>query len=262
MEDSDSAIMPSDSADGDVTLGSPGLQRAFRDEEEDSEDDVVQTQATNVAAVRSRRNKRKNFRPRNIVYNATEGESETGNGNNNNNDDEDEEEDDSGSSGLPLNLSSGSGIDLQSGLAGLRMSLMPRKTEAASSPIDLSVPSSHFQRFEEADKRGGNLSVVRPEILFGAGNRFNPPVSSSHGILGDMLPQIPMPPMQFGPSLAALAAAASASERQAAAQSMKEAFQEVLKLYGVPLELAEAIAKNANNCTPGERLFLLLYLRT
>jgi hypothetical protein len=251
MEDSDSAIMPSDSADGDVTLGSPGLRRAFRDEEEDSEDDVAQTQASNVAAVRSRRNKRKNFRPRNIVYNATEGESETGNGNNNNNEDEDEEEDDSGSSGLPLNLSAGSGIDLAAGLAGLRKTLMPRKSEAASSPIDLSVPSSHFQRFGDTDKRAGNLSVVRPEILFGAGSRFNPP-----GLLGDMLPQIPMPPMQFGPSLAALAAAASASERQAAAVSMKEAFQEVLKLYGVPLELAEAIAKNANNCTPGRRSYL------
>lgn len=264
MEDSDSAIMPSDSADGDVTLGSPGLRRAFRDDDDDEEeeDDVTghhpvasRANVTPISAVRSRRNKRKNFRPRNIVYNATEDDSPAANndnGTNNNNEDDDEDEEDSGS-GLPLNLSSvGSEMALAAAAAGLRKTLMPRKHETTSSPIDLSVPSSHFQRHDggDAERRSGNLSVVRPEILFGAGSKL-PPVSSH----GGMLPQMPLPPMQFGPSLAALAAAASASERQAAAVSMKEAFQEVLKLYGVPLELAEAIAKNANNCTPGKAIF-------
>ena len=268
MEDSDSA-MPSDSADGDVTLGSPGLRRAFRDgdEDEEEEDDVIsnhpeasRANVTPISAVRSRRNKRKNFRPRNIVYNATEDDSPAANndnGSNNNNEDDDEDEEDSGS-GLPLNLSSvGSEMALAAAAAGLRKTLMPRKHETTSSPIDLSVPSSHFQRNDggDAERRSGNLSVVRPEILFGAGSKY-PPVTSH----GGMLPQIPIPPMQFGPSLAALAAAASASERQAAAVSMKEAFQEVLKLYGVPLELAEAIAKNANNCTPGKTIVKLYHM--
>jgi hypothetical protein len=86
---------------------------------------------------------------------------------------------------------------------------MPRKTDGVLPfPIDLSVPSG------DPDKRPGNLSVVRPEILFGG--KFPPSET-----------MFPMPPMNCGPSLAALAAAVSASagERQAAALTMKEAFQ-------------------------------------
>jgi hypothetical protein len=246
MEDSDSAIMPSDSADGDATLGSPGLRRAFRDDDDDDEEeeDVALSRAETSHNSSSRRNKRKNFRPRNIVYNATEEEGHGNNetANNNDNDDDDEEEEDDSRSGIPLNLSAGSEMSAAAAALAARKTLMPRKHEAVSSPIDLSVPSSHFG---DSEKRPGNLSVVRPEILFGAGSKFSP----NHEML--------MQPMQFGPSLAALAAAASASERQAAADSMKEAFQEVLKLYGVPLELAEAIAKNANNCTPGKLIWIL-----
>ena len=89
----------------------------------------------------------------------------------------------------------------------------------------------------DAETRPRNLSVVRPEILFGG--KFP---GSDEGF--------PIPAMQFGPSLAAIAAAAFAGERQ---QSVKEIFQEALKLYGVPAELAETLAKNVSNSTPGKK---------
>jgi hypothetical protein len=120
---------------------------------------------------------------------------------------------------------------------------MPRRHDnAVSSPIDLSVASG------DAEKRAGNLSVVRPEILFGDGGKF----LQNHDLL-------PTPALPFGPSLAALAAVASAGKRESAAQSMKEAFQEVLMSCGVPRELAEAIAQNANNCTPGRIRISMLH---
>ena len=234
--------------DGDMTLGSPRRRYRDDDDEDDDEDDVTsRPESSGGVTLResSRRNKRKNFRPRNIVYNPTDDDdAATGSNTNDNNgsttnnnnidvdvdDDNDNDDDEDSRSGLPLNLSAGS----ESQLLLSRKTLMPRRHDnPVSSPIDLSLPSGVH------DKRLRNLSVVRPEILFGG---KSPP---SHDTF-------PMPGMHFGPSLAALAAAASASERHAAAQSMKEAFQGVLKLYGVPPELAEAIIKNANNCTPGK----------
>ena len=250
-DDSDSAIIPSDGAN---SLGSSRKRRHVGDDDDDDddEDDVA---SRNDAAGRStltgssRKNKRKNFRPRNIVYNATDDDAGTNNntdnnGSNNNNiddvdddDNDDDDDDDSRSGLLPLNLSAGSESQLLS-----RKTLMPRKIEnnSASFPIDLSVASTDADADvdAEAESRPRNLSVVRPEILFGG--KF--PGSDD---------AFPFPAMQFGPSLAAIAAAAFAGERH---PSVKEIFQEALKMYGVSAEFAEAFTKNMNNSTPGKTL--------
>ena len=245
-EDSDSAIIPSD---GDAALSSSRKRRHVGDDDDDDDDDD-DVASRNDAAGRSaltgssRRNKRKNFRPRNIVYNATDDDAGTNNNNDNNgsrsnnniddvdvdDDNDDEDDDDSRSGLLPLNLSAGSESQLLS-----RKTLMPRKLEnnSTSFPIDLSVASNDT----DAETRPRNLSVVRPEILFGG--KYS---GSDEGF--------PIPAMQIGPSLAAIAAAAFAGERQ---QSVKEIFQEALKLYGVPAELAETLAKNVSNSTPGKK---------
>ncbi len=228
-------------------MGSPGIRRVYRnedDEEDEDDDDAISRNEANanseeVASARTGgRNKRKNFKPRNIVYNAENETNEVSMNNNNNslnnniNDEEDDNSEDS-STCLPLNLSAGSEVSMVG-----RKSLLPRRLDMTSSPIDLSVQNP------EAESRGGNLSVVRPEILFGElGNKYS---------ASDLFPHLPMPPMMVRQSLAALVAAQSSSDRLSASESMQEALQEVLKLYGVPSELAEAILKNASNVTPGK----------
>jgi len=239
-----------DIADGEGTLGSPSLRRGYRnedDEEDDEDEDAISRNEANanseeVASARTGgRNKRKNFKPRNIVYNAENEAGEVSMNNNNNNvnnninDEEDDNSEDS-STCLPLNLSAGSEVSMVG-----RKSLLPRRLDMTSSPIDLSVQNPAFV---ESETRGGNLSVVRPEILFGElGNKYT---------AADLFPNFPVPPMMVRQGLAALVAAQSSSDRSAASESMHEALQEVLKLYGVPAELAEAILKNANNVTPGK----------
>ena len=104
------------------------------------------------------------------------------------------------------------------------------------------------------------LSVVRPEVLFGD-NNSNSVTSGSP----TSSPGLPIPPTSqslpfgaagmFPPGLMPLLGMHGATTRSSSsstsglpsADAMKEAFQEVLKLYGVPSELAEAIAKNAQN---------------
>ena len=116
------------------------------------------------------------------------------------------------------------------------------------------------------------LSVVRPEVLFGENNSNSatsgsptsspglsiPPYSQSSHFDGGIFPPSLMPLLGI-PSVAARSSSTSAAAVQPSTDAMKEAFQEVLKLYGVPSDLAEAIAKNAQNAQCKNTLYIFFY---
>lgn len=201
----------------DSSYGSPGgLRRAFSlndEDEDDTKESSPHLQDTNSPISSRARNKRKNFKPRNIVSEA-----------------------------VAMNLSNDPKKQL----------LMPKMSnDNNSSPMDLSVnnvnndgddedelmeddddASSEPSRFnhDAMVSSASGLSVVGPEVLFGANsNMKNGP------------PSFPQIPPFLAPFLAASREAAPASS----GPSMKDAFQEVLKLFGFPPELAEVFAKNA-----------------
>ena len=101
------------------------------------------------------------------------------------------------------------------------------------------------------------LSVVRPEVLFGENNSSSVTSGSPTSSPGISAPPIshssPFGGAAFPPALMGLMGLPGAASKASpvaglpSSDAMKEAFQEVLKLYGVPSELAEAIAKNAQN---------------
>ena len=271
-----------------------------------------------------RKNKRKNFKPRNILYGETDEEEQDKNeGGDSNANDVPRTDDQS-----PLNLSGHSTRSLSteasktSSTLNLR-TLLPRKIleqqmvqmqhlsgerEHPSSPNTISSPmdlSNHQHEEdddeitrEETDSMTGTLtvdegdemaddcanknaaaaaarglSVVRPEVLFGENNSNSVTSGSPTSSPGLPLPQSSQAPPSFGAfppglmplfGLPGMPAARSPSISSSAAvqpssDAMKEAFQEVLKLYGVPSELAEAIAKNAQN-TQGKQMRFNLYL--
>lgn len=177
---------------GDGTYGSPRLREVFADNDSFADDD--ETGSGSKPSSVSRRNKRKNFKPRNIVA---------------------VEEDTPASEQPEPEVPSDEALNLSAELPNHRKSLLPRKLEKESSPMDLSVASE-----DEPPK----LSVVRPEILFG--ERGNDKLNGGGDLsrLSSMLSGRPNP-----------------------SDTMRDAFQEVLKLYGVPSDLAETIAKNAQN---------------
>ena len=262
-----------------------------------------------------RKNKRKNFKPRNILYGENDEEIDE---HQRSNDDNEISNSEPCQDPVPLNLSGHNG-----NTRNTRM-LLPRKileqqlllqrgesepessSTFASSPMDLSnyqqanVDSNYNHEDERDDEtmvpgenngrssmqllvdensdeeRGENddnkressqsskgLSLVRPEVLFGENNSSS--VTSASPTSSPGLSQVPpashsspfgsaaFPPglMPFlgvpGTTTKSLTAAGLPSS-----EAMKDAFQEVLKLYGVPSELAEAIAKNAQN-TQGKK---------
>lgn len=204
-DDDDDDSKPQDSFLED-SYGSPaGLRQSFNMIMEDDEDTKEDQSSTPDFQNRSR-NKRKNFKPRNIL-------SETAQ--------------------VALNFK--------------KNLLMPQKRD--NSPMDLSVQGAngvHEDDLEEEDEddrasseaekvgpmTSAGLSVVRPEVLFGQ-------AAGDLKFMG-MGQQPPVPP------LAALAPFLAASNNaHSGAPSMKDAFQEVLKLFGFPPELAEVFAKNA-----------------
>ena len=173
--------------DSECTFGSPaGLRQDVMDEDDDTKEE---SSALNNHSSPKLRNKRKNFKPRNIINKkdspmdlSVQGAASNGDRNNSDVDDMDDEESDS---------------------------------QPAAAVTSSAMASG--------------LSVVRPEVLFGQ-EGMPMPVK---------MPTV-VPPMA-GAMLAPFLAA-SASGGQA---SMKDAFQEVLKLFGFPPELAEVFAKNA-----------------
>jgi len=262
-------------ADGDATMGSPGVREVVSGDSKSGTPDPSE--------FAGRRNKRKNFRPRNIVH-SHDGEDELDSDaaavhlHNNNNvhdaEDEGDAEEERGSStptstAMPLNLS-GSASPLLS-----RISLLPRKLDmdqASSSPMDLSL--------SEPAKSPVGLSVARPEILF-AGDKSEEAQKDHREENGEgevreeasSPPPPPFPPPFLALGLAAAAAAASGNgggptaglaglanlmaansssqsslpAPQAQQEGMREAFLEVLKLYGLPKDIAETIARNSHS---------------
>ena len=125
--------------DEDTTYGSPGLREAFNDGYGGGNHEASDQDASRSGVDNGRKNKRKQFKPRNIVYSM--------------NDEEGKERRDSvtGSDrdNSPMDLST------------------VRNQESDSEDTE--------ERQEESDKpKHGGLSVVRPEILFGD----NKPVNS------------------------------------------------------------------------------------
>lgn len=240
--------------DNENTYGSPGLRDAFNDD-----DDENSKTGTQDLSGGGRRNKRKNFKPRNIVYN---NEDEMGDENANSGmeakatDEEGQEEDEQqqapeAASAQPLNLSGDNPMSSQ------RKSLMPRKldlekeSDTGSTPMDLSTGTA------TQDESKPSLSVVRPEVLFGnEENKKGQTQQDNQSALAGLASLAGLPFAPFLPSgLAGAGTVSSADDKSKTmttskpitSDTMKEAFQEVLKLYGVPVELAETIAKNAQS---------------
>jgi len=183
-DEEDSLMEPQGSLieDSECTFGSPA---GLRDRQDviDEDDDTKEHESSALNHSPKLRNKRKNFKPRNII-------------------------------------------------------------NKKYSPMDLSVQGASnggCEADEDGDEDGdesdtnpvtsAGLSVVRPEVLFG-----------QEAMMGAkmMLPPMSGPGAAIPPFLAPFLAASSAS-----APSIKDAFLEVLKLFGFPPELAEVFAKNA-----------------
>jgi hypothetical protein len=205
-----------------------------------------------------RKNKRKNFKPRNIL---SLGGDENANGEDAASAVSAAEGDESaevaaatgGGDATPLNLSNNGDSAGSPSIMG-RKSLLPpppRKTEAGGA-MDLSTTHGEEEEMEENDFTSatppGSLSVVRPEILFG-----KKPLEAANPMFSTASP-IPFSPF-LAPGLAAAMAAMTqggmgsigAAPPAVGSDAMKDAFQEVLKLYGVPGEIAAAIARNAQS---------------
>ena len=226
-DDDDDSNKPQDSFLED-SYGSPAGQGLRQSLSILDDDDDTKEESSSTPDLQSRKNKRKNFKPRNILS-------------------------DTSAAKVALNINK-------------NKNLLPQKRD--NSPMDLSVQgangvdlidgesddqdSNDDTPSEGADPPGGGLgmnpsaglSVVRPEVLFGqapglmgaaGGMGLDPKLGLMQGV-GAGGP--PLPPF-LAPFLAA------SREAQSGAPSMKEAFQEVLKLFGLPPELAEVFARNA-----------------
>ena len=170
----------------------------------------------------SRRNKRKNFKPRNIFHDQASESQQTS---------------------LPMK----------------KLNLMPQARDN-NGPMDLSVQGTNGADMLDHDGNGlgdledeednsselppmqdspmtssAGLSLVRPEVLFGGQKEA---MMNAMAMSGGMPAGVP-------PFLAPFLASANMSPSGPGGPSMKDAFQEVLKLFGFPPELAEVFAKNA-----------------
>ena len=183
---------------------------------------------SNISSSHRSRNKRKNFKPRNIIY-------------------------DQASEQLQLQQTAAASL-LPS--ISKKLHLMPQARDN-NGPMDLSVQgtngndmlddgiddledeedaaSSDLPPPPEPMTSAASLSVVRPEVLFGG---------QKEGLMGSPLAGSGLPP-GMPPFLAPFLAASAVPSSGAGGPSMKDAFQEVLKLFGFPPELAEVFAKNA-----------------
>ena len=230
----------------DTTFGSPGLQEAFTDGfngATDSENlmmDPAEPSSRTGSADTSRRNRRKQFKPRSIVSRL---------------EDESEVEGEKPVIGGE-----------ESPLSDYRRSLLPGQRDG--SPMDLSAPRATEAESDSGSESGqaaqparrGGLSLVRPEILFGE----NKPASLSERLEEEnsheepSTPEVQPSPLSLLSSLSDLAPKGDGSVN-AMANTMKvtnqlqhhgnsfdslfpqDAFREVLKLYGVSSDVAENI---------------------
>ena len=219
-----------------LVLGPGSANNDVMDEDDDTKDEQSSimlalnesenSPISNVSSSHRSRNKRKNFKPRNINYFDQASEQQAS---------------------LPVK----------------KLHLMPQ-TRDINGPMDLSVQgtngtdmldngidddnddeeeeaSEDLQPSQEPMTSSASLSVVRPEVLFGGQKEpiINPLLGSIPGGGGGGAVPPGIPPF-LAPFLAA-----SSSPSGPGGPNMKDAFQEVLKLFGFPPELAEVFAKNA-----------------
>ena len=134
-------------------------------------------------------------------------------------------------------------------MSDYRRSLMPGG-DRESSPMDLSAPraaegesGSGSESSQTIQPARPGLSLVRPEILFGNGK----PAASDNGMeIAETQPS----PLSLLSSLSDLAPKPDGS-LNTMANTMKDAFKEVLKLYGVSSDMAENIMSGGQ--AQGER---------
>ena len=209
----------------DTTFGSPGLQEAFTEGFNGTPDseNLMETEPSRAgSADTSRRNRRKQFKPRSIVSRLED-------------DGEVDGEKHAGGEESPM--------------SDYRRSLMPGG-DRESSPMDLSAPraaegesDSGSESSQTIQPARPGLSLVRPEILFGNGK----PAASDNGMeIAETQPS----PLSLLSSLSDLAPKPDGS-LNTMANTMKDAFKEVLKLYGVSSDMAENIMSGGQ--AQGER---------
>ena len=234
--------------EGDTTYGSPGLREAFQEQfgganDQDGGLAGDQEGRSESADNSSRRNKRKRFQPRNIVYSVNdEGEARQ------------EQQGGERREGSPAATAAAAALNLSAAQDYTRRLAAGAAAERENSPMDLSVPprpdlesDSEDDGSQAADQQAkpkqGGLSVVRPEILFG--NDLKAPPSSN------VVSSVPPSAQSLITSLSGLHPGFSpllkeASADEATANTMRDAFREVLKLYGVSNEVAENVLANSS----------------
>lgn len=196
------------------------------------DDDTQSKSGTPDLSLSTKRNKRKNFKPRNINFGGENGEADGVGSNSSNNCDNNDDN--------PLNLSHDDGA-MQSILASQRKSLMPRKVTEETT----TMPATSSAMDLTTSKQG--LFLVKPEVLFGNKEEEDEPAAAAAPMTTAAMSFPPFLSPGFAAAMAAASGNKSAAIPSAEGIAMKNAFQEVLKLYGVPAEIAEAIAKNAQN---------------
>ena len=180
----------------DTTFGSPGLREAFTEGFNGAADpenlmDPAEPSSRTGSADTSRRNRRKQFKPRSIVSRL---------------------EDESEAEGEKA-LVGGE----ESPLSDYRRSLLPGSGEREGSPMDLSAPraaeaesdsGSESSQAAQPARRGG-LSLVRPEILFGdskpASSSMDDRLESNRNSTEESVPGIQPSPLSLLSSLSDLA---------------------------------------------------------
>jgi len=217
----------------DTTYGSPGLREAFSEgfsANHDQESLLDQEPSRAGSADNSRKNKRKQFRPRNIVYSV--------------NDESDNDD------GAQVHDQENPAVNLYNRRNHISQS------ERENSPMDLSVPprpdlesdsesESSQAATDQSKPKPGGLSVVRPEILFGD-NKVPSSSASNNSSASDPSPLSLLSNLSgFPQGLNPLSHLKP--EEDATGNSMKDAFKEVLKLYGFSSDTMENIMQNA--CT-------------
>ena len=209
----------------DTTYGSPGLREAFNEgfcsgaavgsDAEPSRAGSADTQEG------GRRNKRKQFKPRNIVYSLTE---------------ESEEE-----PRHPHSERENSPMDL---------SVAPRPASVSDSESE----SSQAATADQSKPKPGGLSVVRPEILFGAKAVPGGPSDSNNSANNQDLNPLSLLSNMSGFPQGLNPFASLKPDDDGGGNAMKDAFKEVLKLYGVSSDMADNIMQSAGpvqSNTPG-----------
>ena len=166
---------------------------------------------------------------------------------------------------IPLNLSN-SGAESGSSPSILgRLSLLPKRMEdreggamsSSTAAMDLSTTKEDGDANEGGDDHpAAGISLVKPEVLFGKRGAEEDEDVDDNKADSLVAPSMPFSPFLASGLAAAMAAMASGGNPAGAAavtppslgsNEMRNAFQEVLKLYGVPAEIAAAIAKNAQS---------------